>query len=164
MYSFNTDLVSVNCDDGSSATNPAIGLEFEVIQNASKIDLRNAIPSGRISGVNIVSTTGASGSIRSDSSVDLAQSSTATFTGVTDDIALHYRITGSFTNDSWSGNYTFTADSSLFGFCRFSTQFSGNKINTAMRTNPSTQQLKNGKIAFDFYDSSGVLISLLGYE
>lgn len=164
VYSFNTDIISVNCDDGSSTTNPAIALEFKVLQNLSNIDLENAIPSGGISGVNIVSTTGASGSVRSDSSFDLTQSSTATFTGVTDDIALNYSITGGFTSNGWSGNYTFTADSSLFGFCRFSALFSGEKINTGLRTTHPTQLLENEEVAFDFYDSSGVLISLLGYK
>ena len=164
VYSFNTERVSVNCDDGSSTTNPAIALEFKVLQNFSQIDLENAIPSGGIPGVNIVSTTGASGSLRSDSSFDLAQSSTATFTGVTDDIALNYSITGSFTGNGWSGNYTFTADSSVFGFCRFSTQFSGTRIDAGLRAIHSTQLLRHENVAFGFYDSSGVMISLLGYE
>ncbi len=164
VYSFDTDTVAVNCDDGSSATNPPIVLEFEVLQEDHQIELTSAIPSGGISGVTIIDTTGASGRVRSDASFELTQSSTATFTGVAGTIALNYRIDGRFTTDSWSGDYSFTAQSSLFGFCRFSTEFTGSKMNPGMRNKPVPKPLGNDHAAFDFYDSSGILISLLGYQ
>lgn len=161
-YSFETGDVSVSCDDGSMATNPPISLILEILQNDSSISLVNPIPSGSVPGVTIVSTTGASGSIDPDGSFSLTQASVATSATVSGNIELNYSITGEFTDDGWQGSYGFTASSSLFGFCRFATLFDGDRLAGRGDLQLPIDIEYADVLPVDIYDSSSVLIRLLG--
>lgn len=163
-YSFDTESVSVSCDDGSTATNPPINLTMDVAQNGGLISLQNAIPSGGIQGVTIINTTGASGNLETSSDFIITQSSTATFMGVSGTIALNYSIDGSFTSNGWSGTYSFTASSSLFGFCRFTTQFDGIKMMIKIGAETPNLLLNAENLPVDIYDTFSLIGSSFAYK
>lgn len=160
-YSFNTGSVSFSCSDGSTGTNPAIALNFDVTQNANVITLANTNASGNIPGITIIDSTDSAGNVQENSSFIVTQIATANIDGISGTVNINYNVTGSFTSSGWSGTYTYTASSASFGSCRFTTSFTGSKITTARASLTSNEINESNSYPIDFYDQFGIIGSFI---
>ena len=161
-YSFNTSTFNISCSDGSSGTNPAIALNFDVTQNANVITLVNTNAAGGIPGITFLESTDATGNIQTNSSFIITQIATATFDGISGIVNLSYNQTGSFTSTGWSGTYTYTATSATLGSCTFTASFTGSKIITANSINTSKQINEKQSFPVDIYDTFSIIGSSIG--
>lgn len=161
-YSFNTGNFDVSCSDGSKTTNPALALNFDVVQNVNVITLVNANAPVNVPGITVVDSTNATGNVETDSSFIVTQITTATIDGISGTVTLTYNIEGVFNTNGWSGTYTyFAASPGLGGTCSFKAPFSGTKI-ASSRISPSSQELRKFEgLTVDFYDSFSILGSLV---
>lgn len=165
-YSFNTSTFDVSCSDGSAGTNPGLGLNFDISQNANVITLINTNTSGGVPGITIIDSTAATGNIQENASFIVSQIVTATIDGIVGTVTLNYNISGRFTSNGWSGTYIYTASAASFGSCTFESTFTGTKITT-----PTAASLTNSKSLYyiesyplDIYDSFSIIGSYMATE
>lgn len=153
-YSFNTSVFNMTCTDGSTATNPALALNFNVTQNANQITIVNTSVTGGIPGITIIDISDPIGNVQTNGTFILNQTATANFTGISGTVTLSYNQTGTFTTGGWSGTYTYTATApSLGGSCTFKASFTGDKIVTGVQIESTLIDL-NG-LPPDIYDTYG---------
>jgi hypothetical protein len=151
-YSFNTSAIGVSCTDGSTATNPAIALNFDIVQTDNQITLVNTNAAGGIPGITIIDSTDASGNVQKNSKFITSQITTATIDGIAGTVSLNYNVSGTFTSTGWSGTYTFTATSGILGTCTFSSTFTGDKINVSVAL--------RGAVLSPAYDLEGLPVDI----
>jgi len=163
-YSFNTSTFNISCSDGSTATNPAIALNFDITQNANVITVVNTNASGGIPGITILDTTGTTGNVQTDSSFIATQISTATITGITGTVSLNYNISGKFTSNGWSGTYIYNMSTASLGTCTFTSPFSGSKISAVTAAKISNAPYDFENVQIDLYDSFSAIASLFAKE
>jgi hypothetical protein len=131
-YSFVTKTFSASCSDGSGDTSPAVSFNMGVTQNVNELSLINTSSSGVRPGITILESTGWGGLIQKNRSFNANQTATARQSGISGILNVSWNMSGTFTNNSWSGNYTVKISSVSFGeSCTYSTTFSGTKIGTA---------------------------------
>ncbi len=157
-YSFNTNTVSVSCTDGSTTTNPAIALNFDVTQNANVITLVNTNAAGGVPGITFLDSTNATGNVQTNSAFIVTQISTASITGISGTVTLNYNITGNFISNGWNGTYAYTMNAaSLSGSCTFTTSFSGTKITTVTTAKILNTAYGFEDIPIDLYDTFSMI-------
>ena len=156
-YSFNTSTFNISCSDGSTGTNPAIALNFDVIQNVNVITLVNTNAAGGIPGITIIDSTDTTGNVQTNSSFIITQITTANIDGISGTVNLNYNTTGSFSSNGWSGTYTYTASSASLGSCTFTGSFTGTKITAAKPITTSKQINKNNELPIDIYDQFSII-------
>ena len=160
-YSFNTGTFNISCSDGSTGTNPAIALNFDVIQNANVITLVNTNAAGGIPGITFIDSTDATGNVQTNSSFIITQITTANIDGISGTVNLNYNQTGSFLSNGWRGTYTYTASSVSLGSCTFTASFTGSKITTPAARVSSKSINENNELPVNIYDQFSIIGSSL---
>ena len=160
-YSFNTDTFNISCSDGSTGTNPAIALNFDVIQNVNVITLVNTDATGGIPGITFIDSTDTTGNVQTNSSFIVTQIATADIDGISGTVNVNYNLTGSFSSNGWSGAYTYIASSAPSGSCTFTTLFTGTKIIASAVIISSTKINEYNELPVNIYDQFSIIGSSL---
>jgi hypothetical protein len=135
IYAFTTRTIKGSCSDGSSGTYPATSFNVAILQsNGNEImgydtDTTSSLPAG----YTVISATGLKGTVQKadGATAHFIMTSTVVFNVVSNDyvgrLTITDNISGDFTNDSWSGDYSYTTYITG-GSCTYSTTFKGDKV------------------------------------
>lgn len=163
-YSLNTSTFKISCSDGSTATTPAIALNFDISQNANVITLLNTNSSSSVPGITVIDSTANTGNVQENSSFITTQIITATIDGISGKTHVNYNLTGSFTSNGWSGTYTYIVSPATSGSCTCTAPFTGTKITSAKADNISNPSYNIESNPLNTYDSFSMIGTYMATE